>query len=152
MRGFRGILVLMILCFHCVSVYAGAEVSLDALAMIESSNKPWKFNPKTKATGLFQITPIALKDFNNEVGSSLKLKDMYIEEKNAHVAIWTLEERIPQFIKVYKLKDDLLTRIAIWNWGIDNTINWHRSGAKFRELPLETRNFYKKYKRITGVK
>lgn len=146
-------MVKFLMVFLMIGATSGyAEMNLDALAMIESSNRPSAFNPKTKATGIFQITPIALKDFNSEVGSSLRLKDMYIEEKNAHVAIWTLEERIPQFIKAYNLKDDLLTRIAIWNWGIDHTIKWHRAGAEFKKLPKETRDFYKKYKMITGVK
>lgn len=128
------------------------NIKLEIIEQIESGGNPLAFNKKSGATGAFQITEIALRDFNNEVGSRLTMKDMKKAEKAAHVAIWMFEERLPYFIKKYGLNDSELTRIAIWNWGVGNTVKWSKEGSEFNKLPKETRNFYEKYKRISGNK
>ena len=42
---------------------------------IESSNNPAAYNKRSKATGLGQITPIALKQFNNRTGKKYSMDD-----------------------------------------------------------------------------
>jgi hypothetical protein len=144
-------MVKFLMVFLIIGATSGyAEMNLDALAMIESSNNPKAINRDEGSYGLFQISPIALRDFNQQVGVKHTVKDLMREETNAHIAIWMLEVRIPQYIEAYKLPDTLLVRIAIWNWGISKTIDWYRGGGKFSKLPKQTRRFYEKYKKITG--
>lgn len=144
MKGFRAFVVLVILCSQCIAVYAGAEVSLDALAMIESSNNPRAINRDEGSYGLFQISPVALKDFNERVGASLTMKDMLKEEKNAHVAIWLLEVRIPELLAFYKKPLTVKNQIISFNCGI--------SCLDRKELPKTTKDYLAKYRRITGEK
>lgn len=144
MRGFRVFVGLVILCSQCIAVYAGAEVSLDALAMIESSNNPRAINRDEGSFGLFQISPIALKDFNEQVGSKLTMKDMMREEKNAHVAIWLLEVRIPELLEHFKKPQSLRNKIVAYNCGI--------GCLDRKELPKTTRDYLAKYRRLTGEK
>ena len=142
MKEFSVFVGLVILCSQCVAVYAGAEVSLDALAMIESSNNPRAINRDEGSYGLFQISPIALKDFNEQVGSKLTMDDMMREEKNAHVAIWLLEVRIPELLAFYKKPLTVKNQIISFNCGI--------SCLDRKELPKTTKDYLAKYRRITG--
>lgn len=142
MRGFRAILVLVILFSQCVSVYAGAEVSLDALAMIESSNNPRAINRDEGSYGLFQISPIALRDFNERVGVRHTVKDLLVETTNAHIAIWMLEVRIPELLRYYKKPVNTRSILISYNCGI--------TCLDRKELPKTTKDYLTKYRRLTG--
>jgi hypothetical protein len=48
-----------------------------AVCVVESGNDPRAYNSASKATGIVQITPILLKDYNARSGKSYKLKDCY---------------------------------------------------------------------------
>jgi hypothetical protein len=51
-------------------------VNLDKIATIESNNNPTAHNKKSGAYGTFQITKIALADFNRENGTRIKFKNL----------------------------------------------------------------------------
>jgi hypothetical protein len=48
-----------------------------AISFVESHNDSLAYNKITEATGIVQITPILLKDYNRRTGKHYKLKDCY---------------------------------------------------------------------------
>jgi muramidase (phage lysozyme) len=117
-----------------------AYIDMHALAMIESSNNPKAYNKKSKATGLYQITPICLKDFNRSHPYKLTLKDMFEPAKAEVVARWYLAERLTNMIGWMGLP--VTTQRILWAWhaGIRNCAD----GV----LPEATRAFINKYNAI----
>ena len=53
------------------------EALWDAVSMIESSKDSMAYNASEQATGIVQIRPIRLKDYNTRTGNRLKLSEMY---------------------------------------------------------------------------
>jgi len=49
----------------------------DAVSMVESSMDSMAYNVREQATGIVQIRPIRLRDYNTKTGNRLKLSDMY---------------------------------------------------------------------------
>ena len=49
----------------------------DAVSMVESSMDSMAYNVREQATGIVQIRPIRLRDYNTRTGNRLKLSDMY---------------------------------------------------------------------------
>jgi len=47
-------------------------IILGAVALVESSNGINRYNEKEQAFGIYQITPICVKDINNHTGLSLE--------------------------------------------------------------------------------
>lgn len=140
-------LILVITGLVCIAdtAYSNPEIiDLNAISLIESSNNPRAINKDEGSFGLFQISPVALKEFNQRVGANLTMKDMLREEKNAHVAIWLLEVRIPELLAFYKKPQTLKNTIVAYNCGI--------SCLDRKELPKTTKEYLAKYRRITGEK
>lgn len=50
-------------------------------------------NKRTKATGVFQICPDGLKDYNNWNGTNYELDDMFDVELNVEVGLWNLKQQ-----------------------------------------------------------
>ena len=50
---------------------------LQAIEIVESNGDSTAFNKSTKATGILQVTPILLKDYNRRTEKHYKLKDCY---------------------------------------------------------------------------
>jgi hypothetical protein len=48
-----------------------------AIGFVETMNNTMAYNPLEEATGIFQIRPIRLKDYNIRTGSNYKMKDLY---------------------------------------------------------------------------
>lgn len=48
-----------------------------ATCAVESSNNPRAYNSKEKATGIVQIRPIKLRDYNRRTGKQYRLRDCY---------------------------------------------------------------------------
>jgi len=49
----------------------------DAVSMVESTMDSMAYNASEQATGIVQIRPIRLKDYNTRTGSRLRLSEMY---------------------------------------------------------------------------
>jgi soluble lytic murein transglycosylase-like protein len=107
------------------------------------------YNFKSGATGQYQITETALKDYNkhareNEL-TELNLSDMY-EPKYAYmVSNWYLNEHIPDLLWDYGIPDTITSRLIAYNYGIGNLSKWFKHGCHWNKLPLETRNYVIKY-------
>jgi len=123
------------------SVFASEplQVDLNAIKQIESSGNPFAFNPRSKATGLYQITPICLKDYNQFNKTSFSALDLFNPEVNQLIATWYLTKRIPQLLKHFGHKDTTQNRLIAYNCGI--------SCLKRNSLPTETKQYLKKYER-----
>ncbi len=113
-------------------------VDLRIIASIESSNNPLAYNKRSKAAGMYQITPVCLKDYNDHHVKKLSKSSMYGPGKAFLVADWYYNERIPAMLKYYGVKDTLDNRLSAYNWGIGNVVK----GAR---MPKETRDYIKKY-------
>jgi len=117
------------------------EINMRAIATIESSNNPSAYNTRSKATGLYQITPICLADFHDYHDKRYTLEDMLDPDKCYEVAHWYLNDRIPRMLKYYGLKLTINNILIAYNAGINYLITE-------RKLPRETINYIKKYNKV----
>jgi soluble lytic murein transglycosylase-like protein len=135
-------LVMLAITVFALGVLTGkahAGISMEAIKEIESGGNPKAYNKYSKATGLYQITPICLKHFNEVNKTSWKMDDMYDPKKNERVAVWYFT-----WLERQGLEDE--EQIIAYNWGIGNLMKY-RLGLK--TLPKETRNYLNKYERLT---
>ena len=75
-------------------------------------------NKRTKATGLFQICPGCLEDYNSWNGTSYTLEDMYDIEKNIEVGIWNFKQQAYYLRREATVKYSDL--IIAYNTGVGN--------------------------------
>lgn len=131
------LLICAVLLTICNNSFAYDSVSLRTIAKIESNNNSKAFNSRTQATGIYQITPICLKDYNLFAkAGQYTLKDMFDDYKAKNVATWYIEKRLPQLLKA-KGYDVTVRNVLIgYNCGT-SCIN--------KPLPDETINYLKKY-------
>lgn len=113
-------------------------INLEKIKQIESSGNPKAFNKYTKARGLYQITPICLKDYNQQNKKSHKEEDLFIPEINTIIAEWYFNTRIPQLLKAFKKPINDTNILVAYNAGIKKVGSF--------VLPKETKNYIKKYK------
>ena len=104
----------------CFSFAYAEEINLHIIATIESSNNPLVRNIRTSATGIYQITPICLKDYNDyhKWDYQYTLEDMFDEYSCWVVANWYLNERIPAMLKYFGFPDTIENRLICYNAGI----------------------------------
>lgn len=100
---------------------SGNPVDMNRIFQIESSGNPGAHNKTTDARGLGQITPIALKDYNNHNPTNqFGPNDLWNPDVNWQVSNWTYNKRIPQMLKTYNLPDTTENRIYAYHDGIGN--------------------------------
>jgi len=118
----------------------GATVDMDKIKMIESSGNPLAYNKGSGARGLYQITKIALDDYNNyHPTEKYTLESLWKPQINAKIAKWYLDTRIPQMLHHYGKESSIDNILISYNCGISCAIN-------NKPLPKETINYIKKYK------
>jgi len=137
------ILVLSMVISQC---YGEVIIDMAIIATIESNNNPRAYNKRTQATGMYQITPICLKDYNLMHKRRFTLEQMYISEYCFIVANWYMNERIPQLLKHYGFSDTIDNRLIAYNYGIGNMRD-----KNHLPLPEETRSYIIKYNNIAGL-
>jgi len=115
-------------------------IDLTIIASIESSNNPWAWRKADDSRGLYQITPICLKEYRNFHPKCVwSMDDMWDPDKNYAVARWMLEVRIPQMLRHFKKPETLENRLIAYNAGISYVVSGKR-------LPTVTQNYIRKYK------
>jgi hypothetical protein len=129
-------IVLLAILFWAVSAFS---LDLSIIKQIESSGNPLAYNKSSHARGLFQITPICLKEYNNFHAEKYNLSDLFNPIINEKIAKWYIEKRIPQMLKHFGKETSLENILISYNAGISYVV----SG---KPLPLETVNYIKKYK------
>lgn len=124
-------------------------------AYVESTYNPKNYNSGSQAAGLFQITPIVLKEYNERNKSNLQAKDLYDPVINAQVRNWYINKRLPQFQVMQGQMGDSIKvarALASYNWGashVNDAIKKAQAaginvtdGWKWLDyLPAETRNY-----------
>ncbi|MCX6353599.1 MAG: lytic transglycosylase domain-containing protein [Candidatus Aureabacteria bacterium] len=135
----------------CLLSHAHAEVAIDlkAIQTIESNGNPSAFNPRTRCYGLYQISEICLKEFNQSKGTMYRPGDLFDPHTNEMIALWYFA-RLQQIPDRYNIRCSITTLIASYTWGIGNVVKWHRSGAVFGDLPHATRCYIKRYHTLRG--
>lgn len=142
MNKLQKILMSMALLMAANGTKVVAYIDMHALAVVESSNNPAAYNKKSKASGLYQITPICLKDYNrtHTKGARFVMKDMFVPEKAEVVARWYLAERLTNMIGWMGLP--VTTQRILWAWNAG--IRRMAEGV----MPSETREFINRYNAI----
>lgn len=133
-------IVMMLLCVSCFA----SEVDMEAIKQIESSGNVMAYNRVSKATGLYQITPIVLTEFNHYKKTSYKQGDLFNPGTNFLIADWYMNKRIPQMFKHFNVKDTVRNRLIAYNAGIV----YARNGF----APKETVKYIQKYNKLTEGK
>lgn len=143
-----GIAIVFIVCL-CMMLLGSCEparaenIDLSIIAKIESNNNPLAYNARSKAIGMYQITPICLKDYNTyHKGQEISYKGLLDPKKGYSVASWYLNIRIPQMLKTYHKVDTVYNRLWCYNAGIGQL----QKGV----LPNETKQYIKNYNIITN--
>lgn len=132
-----GVLVMAILMARMA--WSAEVIDLDVIARIESSGNPLAWNRRTDARGLFQITPVCLKHYNDANKTRVTPSDLFDAETNRMIAEWYLGWLAARLESV----DDIL---IAYNWGIGN-LRKYKAGEK--SLPKETADYLVKYRKLT---
>lgn len=119
---------------------ATAEIRLELISQIESSNNPNAYNAKGDARGLFQITPVCLLHYNNVHRTRFDKRDLFKAEVNKKIAQWYIGWLAKQ------LGDDERVLVG-FNAGIKKARKWD---GNIRTLNRETMNYVLSYKRLSG--
>lgn len=132
----------VVLFVFCQVAHAEVRIDLRKIAMIESSGNPLAINAKDDSIGLYQITPICLKEWNQfHKNEKYSREDLFNPIINERIAQWMLEVRIPAMIRHYGKIDSVENRIIAFNAGIAYVVNG-------KELPRITKNYIEKYRRM----
>lgn len=107
-------------------------------AAIESDFTINAFNLKTSATGLFQITPICLEEYNRNHQIKYTLLDLYEIEKNFEVSMWYINRLITLY-KIPYSEDDVYALYVAYNMGPGGFANINKTG-----IPSTIQNRYNK--------
>ena len=139
-RGFV-FFVFMLVLISMVRGKAGhAEVVIDMakIAQIESSGDPRAVG-RAGDLGLYQITPVLLKEYNAFcIGETVKSKDLFDAKKSHKVASWYFKKRIPQMLRHFKRPVTVRNVLIAWNAGIKYTL-------KGMKVPVVTLKYLTKY-------
>jgi hypothetical protein len=96
---------------------------LYALASRESSLDPSLVNPKSRATGLFQITGTVVRDYNAHHGTAYTLDDLVNPELATVLATWLISRIVKVLAKHPSTRPDFTSRRFVelvtfaWNSG-----------------------------------
>lgn len=119
------------------------QIDLHAIAMIESSGNP-KAVGLAGDSGLFQITPVLLKEYNALTRSTVRQDELFHPGISRKIADWYLHKRIPQLLRHFKKPVTVQNIIIAWNAGIKCV----KKGGK---IPRVTALFLKKYKNFLAL-
>lgn len=133
-------------------VTASIEISpelLNAIIQVESSNNPQAFNPRTKARGLTQITPVAWKELRRH--HLIKYKQLKYKQDiyNPHVAREAGKDYlyiIQKYLKAKKIPLTLDHMLAAYVWGIENV---SRHGIE--KAPRVVKKYVSNVKNLAGL-
>lgn len=141
---YKILLLIIFLCLLSMAFKPRAKepgyINMGILARIESSYNPLAFNSRTKARGLYQVTPICLKEFNQFTNKKYTLNQLFNPRINYEVSFWYINKRIPQMLRYYKKEITVRNILISYNAGISYVV-------ENKELMKETKNYLKKYRK-----
>lgn len=119
-------------------------VDYEAIKYIESSSNPAAHNKTTDARGWGQITPIALRDYNQmNPRDTYTPEQLYDPQINSKIMTWLVDERIPQQLQAYKVQPTVENVIWAYHDGAKNVAKGYMS--------KNARNYLIKYKRLIAT-
>lgn len=122
----------------CTPAHA-ETINMNKIMMIESGGRNINSSIKSEhAIGIFQITPILLKEYNFLHSTSYTRKDLFDKSLNYNIANWYLNVRIPQMLKANKKPVNVRSVLIAYNAGISYIIN-------DKTLPAVTVRYLRKY-------
>jgi len=65
---------------------------IHAIGFVETMNNPLAYNPLEEATGIFQIRPIRLKDYNDKTGNNYKMNDLFDYEVSEKIFLYFADQ------------------------------------------------------------
>lgn len=119
---------------------AYADIDLEIISKIESSNRSFIYGDGGKALGKFQIHAAVVKEFNTYQKKNLTHKNMLNPVEAQEVADWYLHKRIPQILRWLKLPLNNSNILGCWNAGCGN--------VKKGYMP---KKYLEKYKKLGGA-
>jgi hypothetical protein len=125
-----------LLIFHSAA-FAGNRIDLQKIAHIESSHNPLAIG-KGGDLGLYQITPILLKEYNNFHSTKYSTLQLFNASINTSIAQWYFEVRIPQMLRHFKISVTHRNILICYNSGINTLV-------KNKKLSEITRRYLVKY-------
>ena len=136
--------VLVVAAFFCLLLVrpydcqAAPQIDLQAIAQIESSNRPHVVGDGGKALGLFQLHAAVIQDWNQAHPRSQKAHSDALEPRHAsEVADWYLHSRIPQILRSLRLPTTTESVLTCYNMGCGAVVKGRQATAyisKYRRL------------------
>jgi soluble lytic murein transglycosylase-like protein len=130
------------LIFGSIAYAQNCGINMRAIQTIESHGNPRAYNKGSQARGLYQITPICLKEYNQFHTQKYTVQELFNPDINGKIATWYLTVRIQQMLRHYKISVTVENILWAYNAGISNVIK--------RTKPTETANYIKKYNTLKG--
>jgi hypothetical protein len=131
----------------CWCKVEAVTVDLNIIKQIESGGNPLAYNRKSGAKGLYQITPICLKDYNRKNKPPVAPSSLFNPANNEKVAKWYITQQIPLLAQKKGIPMTLDNLLIAYNWGIGNLERFLQGKA---HLPKETANYIKHYNKLKG--
>ncbi|MBU2562459.1 MAG: lytic transglycosylase domain-containing protein [Nanoarchaeota archaeon] len=112
---------------------------------VESQGNPRAYNQRSRARGLMQIIPIALKEYNlHNPTERHSLNDLFNPEINKKVGKWGLYRIKNYYLSVYKLPPTVENILAAYNMGPPSLNKIGDAKKNFTRLPRQTRTYITK--------
>lgn len=141
------VIFLAVVLFINIKVAGAEEVNLRIIAQIESSNNPNAIG-KSGEIGLYQISPIALEEFNSWLISTnrepLTRRDLFNPVINKMIAETYFDYFIPHWLADYGKSDTISNKLIAWNAGM--------RAIEKGYVPKSTKEYIKKYKLLERIK
>ena len=138
------ILLVLIISLAVVVMVRAEEIDLKAIAQIESNNNPQavSYTGAKYGRGLYQISEICLKDYNQQNNAKLAPTSLFDPETNEEVAKWYLTQRIPFIFANWGIPVTTINVLWAYNAGVGRV----RQGI----MPKETKSYLAKYAKLGG--
>lgn len=116
------------------------DVNYRALSIVESSQNPKavSFLGAKYGRGLFQVSEIALKDFNEYNGLSVAPSELFDASVNEMVAVWLIEFRIPQILRRLGRRVTLSSVLSAYNKGYSGGLA-HKYIEKYKKAVADAK-------------
>lgn len=128
--------------------YAEIRIDLEAVKTIESDGDSLAFNGRTKCYGLYQISEVCLKDYNQLNQTVYCPQDLFNPQLNEKIAAWYFK-KLNLYLEHYGIPASITTLIAAYNWGIGNVVRWYANGAAYSALPQATQRYIERYHNLS---
>jgi len=113
-------------------------INMEIVREIESGGNPKAFNPRSKCRGLYQISEICLKEFNNRhPWGKWTVEDLFDPDINTGIARWYMLERIPGMLRYFNQPVTLSNCLIAYNAGIKAVVDG--------QVPKETKEYLHRY-------